>query len=71
VQEHIRSDPAYGELRARRKIDHFNVVTASFPAELSNASDFSRSSVDERIQAGQRLSYIDSKQLVTEANSPV
>ena len=48
----IRSDPAYGELRRHRKINHLNVVTASFPAELSNASDFSRSSVEARIQAG-------------------
>ena len=48
----IRSDPAYGELRRHRKINHLNVVTASLPAELSNASDFSRSSVEARIQVG-------------------
>jgi hypothetical protein len=48
----IRSDPTYREMRAYRKINHFNVVTSSLPAELSNASDFSRSSVEARIQAG-------------------
>jgi NTE family protein len=48
----IRSDPTYREMRARRKINHFNVVTSSLAAELSNASDFSRSSVEARIQAG-------------------
>jgi NTE family protein len=48
----IRSDPTYREMRAHRKINHFNVVTSSLPAELSNASDFSCSSVDARIQAG-------------------
>jgi len=49
---HIRSDPTYLEMRAYRKINHFNVVTSSLPAELSNASDFSRSSIEARIQAG-------------------
>ena len=35
-----------------RRIDHLNVVTSSLPPELSNASDFSRTSVEARIQAG-------------------
>ena len=48
----IRSDPTYKELRAYRKINHFNVVTSSLPAELSNAGDFSRSSIAARINAG-------------------
>ena len=48
----IRSDPTYQELLAYRKIDHFNVVTSSLPPELSNASDFSRSSIEARIEAG-------------------
>jgi NTE family protein len=48
----IRSDPTYMEMRAYRKINHFNVVTSSLPAKLSNASDFSRSSIEARIQAG-------------------
>ena len=37
---------------AYRKINHFNVVTSSVPANLTTAADFSRSSVDARIEAG-------------------
>jgi NTE family protein len=48
----IRSDPLFGTLRAHRKIDHLNVVTSSLPPELSNAGDFSRSSIEARIRAG-------------------
>jgi len=48
----IRSDPVYAKMRAHRKINHFNIVTSSLPAELSNVSDFSRSSIEARIQAG-------------------
>ena len=39
-------------MRAYRKIDHLNVVTSSLPDELSNPSDFSRASIEARIQAG-------------------
>ena len=48
----IRSDPLFGTLQAHRKIDHLNVVTSSLPPELSNAGDFSRSSIEARIRAG-------------------
>jgi NTE family protein len=48
----VRDDPIYQELRGYRRIDHLNVVTSSLPAALSNASDFSRASVEGRIQAG-------------------
>src|SRR3954454_11603827 len=48
----IRSDPLFATLRAHRKIDHLNVVTSSLPPELSNAGDFSHSSIEARIQAG-------------------
>jgi predicted acylesterase/phospholipase RssA len=48
----IRSDPTYTQMRGYRKINHFNVVTSSLPPELSNASDFSRSTIEARIQAG-------------------
>jgi len=51
-RDDIRNDPTFTEMRAYRKIDHFNVVTSSLPAELSNASDFSRASIEARIQAG-------------------
>ena len=48
----VRDDPTYREVRAYRRIDHLNVVTSSLPPELSNASDFSRASVEARIRAG-------------------
>ena len=48
----IRSNPLFTTLRTHRKIDHLNVVTSSLPPELSNAGDFSRSSIEARIRAG-------------------
>jgi predicted acylesterase/phospholipase RssA len=54
VGSDIRDDPTYRRLRAYRKINHFNVVTSSLPAELSNASDFSSTSIQARIEAGHR-----------------
>jgi hypothetical protein len=48
----LRGDPTYQELLGHRKIDHFSVVTASLPAELSHASDFSGASIEARIRAG-------------------
>ncbi|HEY4625245.1 MAG TPA: patatin-like phospholipase family protein [Blastococcus sp.] len=50
----IRRDPTFLALRGYRKINHFNVVTSSLPAELSNASDFSRHSIEARIEAGHK-----------------
>jgi len=48
----IRHDPTFTALRAHRKINHLNVVTSSLSPGLSNASDFSRSSIEARIRAG-------------------
>lgn len=48
----IRKDPTYEAMRAHRKIDHFNVVTSRLPKAISSASDFSRASIEARIQAG-------------------
>ena len=48
----IRSDRLFTTLRAHRKIDHLSVVTSSLSPELSNAGDFSRSSIEARIGAG-------------------
>lgn len=48
----VRRDPTYQALLASRKIDRFTVVTSTLPAELSHASDFSRSTIEARIQAG-------------------
>jgi NTE family protein len=74
----IRSDPTYKEMRAYRKINHFNVVTSRLPAQLSNAADFSRSSIHARIKAGyedaiaQEIGHVNSPWLrfgITEAGS--
>lgn len=65
----IRQDPTYKEMRSYRKINYFNVVTSCLPDELSKASDFSRSSIQARIQAGyddairQRIDQVDSRLL--------
>ena len=48
----IRDDDAYRKLRAHRRINRFTVVSARFPSELANASDFSPTSIDERIRFG-------------------
>jgi len=48
----IRDDEAYRRLRAHRRINRFTVVSARFPGELADASDFSPTSIDERIRFG-------------------
>jgi NTE family protein len=50
----IRQDPSYLQLRRSRKIDRFMVVTAKLGSELRSASDFSRASIEARIEAGHR-----------------
>lgn len=50
----VRKDPEYQKLLAHRKIDRFHVVTANFAPNLGNASDFSPTSVQARIEAGYR-----------------
>jgi predicted acylesterase/phospholipase RssA len=47
-----RHDPTYKEMLDHRKINHFNVVTSTIPANLTTAADFSQFSIDERIEAG-------------------
>jgi NTE family protein len=48
----IRTNPAFEELRSHRKVNRFSVVTTSLPPELSHASDFTRASIEARIEAG-------------------
>jgi NTE family protein len=63
----IRSDPLFIKLQAHRKINHLNVVTSNLPPLLSNASDFSRTSIEARIQAG----YQDAtRQGIGDVNAP-
>lgn len=48
----IRQDENYKALRSHRKIDAFQVITYDLPPELSNGTDFSKDSIEERIEAG-------------------
>ena len=48
----VRDDPIYKDMLTYRKINHFNVVTSTIPANLTTAADFSRSSIEARINAG-------------------
>jgi hypothetical protein len=53
----IRADQDYQRMLDHRRIDSFKVIEARLDPELTNASDFSRFSVEARIQAG----YDDAK----------
>jgi hypothetical protein len=48
----IRSNPVFTTLQTHRKISHLSVVTSSLSPALSNAGDFSRTSIQARIRAG-------------------
>ena len=54
-KEHpIRKTEGYKELQEYKRIDAASVIRAHLPPELSNASDFSKASIEERIDAGYR-----------------
>jgi predicted acylesterase/phospholipase RssA len=50
----IRQDEGYKELCGHKKIDAFKVISANLAQELSNATDFSKASIEARIEAGYR-----------------
>jgi NTE family protein len=50
----IRQEDGYKKLRKHKKIDAASVIRANLPHELTNASDFSKASIEERIEAGYR-----------------
>lgn len=50
----IRQDEGYRELCSHKKIDAFKVISANLAHELSNAADFSKASIEARIEAGYR-----------------
>jgi hypothetical protein len=50
----IRQTQGYKELQKYRRIDAASVILAQLPPELSNASDFSKASIEDRIDAGYR-----------------
>ena len=48
----IRQEEGYKELCKHKKIDAASVIHANLPHELTNASDFSKASIEERIEVG-------------------
>jgi NTE family protein len=48
----VRSSDEYKEMLSHRRIDSFTIIEAKLDHDLANASDFSRSSIDTRIEAG-------------------
>jgi NTE family protein len=48
----LRADEDYRSMLSHRRIDSFTVITAQLDHNLTNAGDFSRSSMEARIQAG-------------------
>jgi predicted acylesterase/phospholipase RssA len=53
----IRADQDYQRMLDHRRIDSFKVIEAKLDPDLTNVSDFSRFSIEARIQAG----YDDAK----------
>jgi len=50
----IRQEEGYKALRKHKKIDAASIIRANLPPELTNAADFSKASIEERIDAGYR-----------------
>jgi predicted acylesterase/phospholipase RssA len=50
----IRQTEGYKDLKKYKKIDAASVISAHLPPELANASDFSKASIEGRIDAGYR-----------------
>lgn len=50
----VRQDEGYKELCGHKKIDAFKVISANLAHELSNATDFSKASIEARIEVGYR-----------------
>src|SRR3712207_5749142 len=48
----LKRHPTYQSLLKHRKINHFSVVTSTLSADLSNPLDFSRSTIEKRIECG-------------------
>lgn len=50
----IRETEGYKNLRKHKRIDAASIIRAHMPPELTNAGDFSRASIEARIEAGYR-----------------
>src|SRR4051812_20472778 len=54
-EEHpIRQTEGYKQLRKYKRIHAASVIRAHFPPELTQAGDFSKASIEARIEAGYR-----------------
>ncbi len=53
-EDPIRQKEGYKELCKHKRVDAASVIRANLPPELANAGDFSRASIEERIEAGYR-----------------
>jgi NTE family protein len=53
IPDQFKDDPAYLEIFAKHKrMDALTVITAEFPAGLADAADFSRDTIQSRIELG-------------------
>ena len=50
----VRQSEGYKELHKYKRIDAASVIRAHLPPELANAGDFSKASIEGRIEAGYR-----------------
>jgi NTE family protein len=50
----VRQTEGYKQLQKYKRIDAASVIRAHLPPELTNAGDFSKASIEERIEAGYR-----------------
>jgi NTE family protein len=48
----LRNDDGYKQLISHKKIDAFNIIQSKMPVERANAGDFSKASLEWRIEAG-------------------
>jgi predicted acylesterase/phospholipase RssA len=53
-KDDIRQEEGYKKLRRHKKIDAASIIRANLPHELTNAGDFSKASIEERIEVGYR-----------------
>jgi NTE family protein len=53
-KDDIRQEEGYKKLRKHKKIDAASIIRANLPHELTNAGDFSKASIEERIEVGYR-----------------
>jgi NTE family protein len=73
----IRQDEGYKNLCKHKRIDAASIIRATLPPELTNAGDFSKASIEERIETGYRDAieqkigeYTPTKKELARVNAP-